>query len=376
MSAARAIAAIAVATCLLGAGTARASTVSGFRIVPPPAGLADVTLASVDAASHSAAWAVGERPAGSTTHPVILHWDGDHWASQALPASVVAGTLADVDAVSPSNVWAVGTAYDATLHSLVLHWDGAVWSRMPAPSTLESARSVQARSADKAYVFGSVPVGPFDCSLDRISQWDGTSWSAYADFQGACEDGPTFGDLQLIPEGPLMFPGGLFLHEFGGSVPRVRCYLAACPRHLAWPYSDDVWGGFLSAATGSSPDDMWFSATESSFSQGDQPAMLRWHGHWRLFPLGPYPQPHQLLDVVELAPDDVWAVGLRQLTLDPETARTFIVHWNGGRWADLGGPNREGGPNVLTGVARVPGRATEMWAVGTAPGGPFLLHHP
>src|SRR3954452_4824576 len=105
----RAIGGLAVAICLLGGGTARASTVSGFTIVPPPAGLANVTLASVDAASHSAAWAVGERPAGSTTRPVILHGNGGHWAPQALPASVVVGTLIDVDAVSPSNVWAVGT---------------------------------------------------------------------------------------------------------------------------------------------------------------------------------------------------------------------------------------------------------------------------
>jgi hypothetical protein len=375
MRCARAIATVAVALGLLLPATARASTPSGFTLVPPPAGLLDVTLAGVDAASHTAAWAVGERPSGSLTRPVILRWNGISWAAQTLPSTVGAGTLSDVDVVSPADVWAVGTAYGSQWHGLVLHWDGVRWSRMVAPAALQSIRSVQARSARNAYVFGSVPVGPDSCSLDRISRWDGTSWSAYADFEGFCTDGPTFGDLQLIPGGPLMFPGGVFLHELGGSVPAVRCYLAKCPGDLVWPYSEKIWGGFLSAASGSGPNDMWISATLSSFSRGDQPAMLRWRGHWRLFRLGPYEQPHHLADVVELSMDDVWAVGFRRSTSDPDSDRTYIVHWDGDSWTDLGGPNRAGGSNVLTGVARVPGRATEMWAVGTAPGGPLLLHH-
>jgi hypothetical protein len=71
----------------------------------------------------------------------------------------------------------------------------------------------------------------------------------------------------------------------------------------------------------------------------------------------------ELLGVVAIADNDVWAVGYFhdvELTNQPE--QTYILHWDGSEWDAVSSPNVNEENNRLTAVAAVD--EDEVWAVG------------
>jgi len=77
----------------------------------------------VAATSATNAWAV------SDVHP-MLHWNGQTWASQAVPAEPGSTWgLSGIAATSATNAWAVGSYTNPEPHFVLLHWNGS-WARI------------------------------------------------------------------------------------------------------------------------------------------------------------------------------------------------------------------------------------------------------
>jgi len=134
-------------------------------------------LFGVDAASPSAAWAVGDTELNHHSATVLLHWDGKSWTRAAGP---LPGTLWAVKALSPANAWAAGDLETATtFETLVLHWNGTRWSRVPSPSPAgllgSNLVALSALAPGNVWAVGNVLERGNDQTL--VLHWNGTSWA-------------------------------------------------------------------------------------------------------------------------------------------------------------------------------------------------------
>jgi hypothetical protein len=87
-----------------------------------------------------------------------------------------------------------------------------------------------------------------------------------------------------------------------------------------------------------------------------------------------HPRVSELFAVSAAGPSDVWAVG----DWGFRTGHTFVLHWNGVRWAMQDSPNAGVEGCGLLAVTALPG-TKEVWAAGAAsPGfnrGDTLIEH-
>jgi len=119
---------------------------------------------SVDGIAPNDVWAVGRKSDSyGDFHAMVQHWDGNSWANFSLPPAVASpiGVMERVTMIASNDVWALGSTVTGGL--LMIHWNGISWTEVPTAGSAGGA--IIARGAD---VFG---VG------DRISQWNGNSWS-------------------------------------------------------------------------------------------------------------------------------------------------------------------------------------------------------
>jgi hypothetical protein len=170
-----------------------------WTIVPSPdkapdpvVGASYSRLNAVTALAADDVWAVGSAenvaPAGPS-NALIEHWDGTAWtivASPDVPAE--SGDpydhLYSIEAASPSDLWAVGDygtkVQDFTAlpeHTLIEHWDGNGWSVASSP-LLEGRNSLSALavvSPDEVWAVGSYWQNDKQNAL--IELWDGSSWT-------------------------------------------------------------------------------------------------------------------------------------------------------------------------------------------------------
>src|SRR5262249_3963353 len=70
---------------------------------------------------------------------------------------------------------------------------------------------------------------------------------------------------------------------------------------------------------------------------------------------------NELLGVVAVAPDDVWAVGYANMGGDGSVYQTLALHWDGLTWQVIARP--DGGTGTLTAIAVPAGGVA--WAVGS-----------
>ncbi|HXA61985.1 MAG TPA: hypothetical protein VNW94_22785 [Streptosporangiaceae bacterium] len=129
------------------------------------------SLNAVTAYSPTDAWAVGQ----TQRAPLIGHWDGAAWRLVPCdwPASLVGAGLLGVDAASASAAIAVGGAYDrmaGTEVALVRHWDGSTWQPCDAGTGLVLT-DVTMPSVREAWAVGHGSGGPV------ALHWDGTAWT-------------------------------------------------------------------------------------------------------------------------------------------------------------------------------------------------------
>jgi hypothetical protein len=150
--------------------------------IPTPAPIADISnLYDVDGVSPDDVWAVGLQldsvfPIGSY-HPVVLHWNGQAWTVERLPAIAPNARLEGVVALAANDVWAVGSKASGAggpWAPLLLHWNGTAWQQVAAPVTAGELRGVTALASRDVHAVGFTGTN----SRQALAlHWDGTTWT-------------------------------------------------------------------------------------------------------------------------------------------------------------------------------------------------------
>ena len=124
----------------------------------------------------------------------------------------------------------------------------------------------------------------------------------------------------------------------------------------------------LSGVSALSANDVWAVGSSVIGSAASKTLVEHWDGStWTVVPspsldnIGPYPANNQLVDVVAIAPNDVWAVGTATTIVAGEA---LTLHWDGTQWTIV--PNPGMNPRFydanLLGITAV--GSNNIWAVG------------
>ena len=101
---------------------------------------------------------MGFSRSGSTTRPLLVHWNGTRWKQAASPPGL-SGSLAGVYVISARNAWAAGALFGGKAGDkpLLLHWNGSRWAPVSRPSPGASGHlfAVAAGSAQNIWSVGS-----------------------------------------------------------------------------------------------------------------------------------------------------------------------------------------------------------------------------
>jgi hypothetical protein len=254
-------------------------------------------------------------PADASAHPSPA--DPTAPTSPGFPSSPSAAgsdLLLAVNGTSSTGVWAVGQSNisSSQWNTLIERWSGGAWKVVasPNPQQLNSLTGVVALTADDAWAVGQ-SLGAAISPL--VQHWDGTSWT----------------DVTVpLPKGST--------------------------------------GATLQAVAGTSSDDVWAVGTEDT-TTGDLPLVEHWNGSsWKVahVPAPPTATQNALVAVDALAPNDVWAVGNKNVEVSGSLIEeTLAEHWNGSSWAVVRSPNVQGsGDTNLNGIAAA--SPTNIWSVG------------
>jgi hypothetical protein len=281
----------------------------GWRITsaPDPGGAAGVQ--AIAALSAHAAWAVGSHNVGSNAQPLILRWNGRKWRTSPVPdpgGTAQYNSLSSVAVSSATSAWAVGLQSPASGEiPFAVHWTGRKWKKVPVP--------VPAGSSN--VLLRSVTVAPH-----------GTAWAV-----GQFYNGSTF--LGLIEH---------WLHGRWHIVPAGE------------PTGSDLW-----SVTMAGPNRAW-AVGYSYNGTVNIPLILRLnHGAWHSVP-----QPVSgggQLNGVTAAAGPAWAVGYVNGTAG---TATLLMQWSRGKWRRLHSKS-PGGPDDLNSLSGVSGTNCGMlWAAG------------
>ena len=129
----------------------------------------------------------------------------------------------------------------------------------------------------------------------------------------------------------------------------------------------------LQAVSGTSASDVWAVGVSQDGSPSSRTLIAHWDGaQWTIVSSPDPDDVNNLLGVVAISADDVWAVGYRFGSQTEEPIATLVLHWDGTAWSEVASPNFAGVANQLHGVLAI--SANDIWAVGHAGGGPLALH--
>jgi hypothetical protein len=154
-----------------------------WRDVPFPGnGTASVTLTAIAAAPGVNPWVAANGPYG----PVLLHWTGSRWVSQAAPPGDT--SLSALTVHSATDLWAAGSAPDPAddfqVPAAVSHWNGSAWTTLATAGTAQwQVASIVAAGPDDVWVSGGVAVVlgvPDEPTAPLLAHWNGTSWAQAA----------------------------------------------------------------------------------------------------------------------------------------------------------------------------------------------------
>jgi hypothetical protein len=297
-------------------------------------------LASVTAPGKRDAWAVGVTSyRNGTTRPLVLHWNGSAWRTQAMPASF---RPAFAESSSPHDVWILGQVGAIGQEALV--WDGSTWTTVPLPQSSSGPFTVLSRS--DVWADGEGSCTPTACTT-TVWHWNGAAWTSVQvpglvqDIAGAGSHAwlLTLTSLRRLSSGdPTGAP--VIYRATGSTLARVTA-----PDHRIWDFAQ------LAAAPGGQ---LWMQASPG-FNRNEA-LLFHWTGRtWAdaKVPATVSSQPLILEDSLTYdGHDGVWA--------GP------YAHWTGTKWinafqvASMPGSDGFG----LLGMATIPGSAS-IWGVGS-----------
>ena len=368
-------------------------------------------LSDVAGSGPTGVWAVGSVSVGNTTKPLAEHWDGTAWTIVPLPSpGSTANYLFSVAVRAANDVWAVGYYSNGgnTYATLVEHWNGATWSVMPSPNEASNAFlfDVAIAGANDVWAVGTYGANNND-SHSLVEHWNGSAWSVVP----GRDAGPysNLSDVAVVASGDIWATGSyganagetLAEHWDGsawGIVPtpnagplngNVLTHVVALARNDMWAvgyYDNDssvsqtlaqhwdgsIWidtpsmnvqGALLNELWGvsaASANDAWAVGYYETSNHLYQTLAEHWTGRvWNIAPTANVGAGNNFLSkVAVVAPNDVWAVGIRATN---NGQQTLVEHWNGAVWSVVPSPNA-GLDDSLDGVAVV--ASNDIWAAG------------
>jgi hypothetical protein len=364
------------------AATARSSPAARPPAASQPKGQAPSAVQnsnSLNAASSSGGWAVGNYSTATAEHSLIVHWNGQAWEVVPSPSpGRSVSNLLGVAAVSSSSAWAVGYSSNApdTQRTLIEHWNGSAWKQVASPN-VGGARvqnrllGVAAVSASSAWAVGAYVNVNGTAGGALIEHWNGRAW-------------------KIMPNPK---PGGGLEGVAAVSSSNAWAVGARGKGTLIEHWNGRRWKIVPSPNRGRSGCNLMGVAAVSSSSawavgiSGVETVQKTLIEHWngRVWKVVPSPNPggrgwgNNLFAVAAASPRNVWAVGTyRNATTGILSELTLIEHWNGRAWTHVPSPN-PGGTSMsseFSGVATVSSRSA--WAVGSYSNGrvpqTFIAH--
>ena len=314
----------------------------------------------IDAQSTSAAWAVGwgYTDGQLSVRPVVARWNGTAWSSATTPTLSGDGYLFGVDGDATSNVWTVGQVGTSTL---IERWNGSSWSRVssPLPSTATSGTlsGVKALAGNSAWAVGTAGYSTSPFSRSLIMRWNGTSWSSVP---SPNPDSNTNLLNAVDASGPndAWAVGNFGNDGYGGTADgMVFRWNGSAWSNVALPAFDGNLRRLrLDDVVALAGNDVWVVGVGFSWQTFNRvPYILHWNGSiWQQATLPSAPS-GEFRSVTALSPTKVYAVGQR------DTGQTFVARWNGSTWSIESTPSPGTWHNLVS--ASATGTGT-VWAVG------------
>jgi hypothetical protein len=304
---------------------------SVWQIVAGPTAPQDEfnSLIGVTAITNNNVWAVGfsMNTTKATGQPLIEHWDGSVWKIIPNPIALKSGSLSAIAASSPDDIWTVGSTYSTAGTSsepLILHWNGSIWQVVSGASTVGSSSllSVSAVSSHDIWAVGSSSDQKKSKTL--IEHWNGTSWQIIS----GLASGMNFNELSGIAplsDHDIWVVGNSFsqplqvhpLIEHWDGKNWSTLTAAGLPKSFV-----------PNAISALNDDDIWISGAGT---------LAHWNGkNWQSSDSASQKGFNLLNAITMLAHDNVWAAGFR---VETKSAVTLIEHWNGSTWQVIDSPS-------------------------------------
>ena len=302
----------------------------------------------------------------SVASMVVGSSGGARASSVAIPVAI---SLNDVVAVSSNNVWAVGNGTDSedpdNTDPAFEHWDGARWRLVRSDRTLEDQEEiggVAAAAPDDIWAVGSVGLPFHDDRQIEIQHWDGRAWSFVQPDQVSINN--VLEGVTTVSSNDAWAVGS---RERGGG---------SRDRSLIEHWDGNTWSlvvipdppdsDLLSSVAAISANDVWAVGSRvSSNGVRLQPLAMHWDGtRWSLVNVPAVRhRDSRFTDVVAIASDDVWAVGLAFEPTVPSVSRPITEHWDGTTWRLAPTPDTgQFHSDELSAVTAISSR--DVWTVG------------
>jgi hypothetical protein len=304
---------------------------SHWQIVPGPRAPQNKfnSLVGVTALTNDDAWAVGFSmdTTKNTGQPLIEHWDGSHWQIVSNPTVFTTGSLSAITATGPNDIWAIGSTYSpsgTTSKPLILHWNGSDWQIVHGASTTgnSSLVSVAAVNANDVWAVGSSSSAKASKTL--IEHWNGTSWRLVP----GTTSGMSFNSLSAVtalPNHDIWAVGNSF-----SQPSQVHPFIERWDGKNWNPVATTgLQGSFAPTAISAvSSNDLWIAGAGT---------LAHWNGkNWQNIAATSQKSLNLFNAIAILAHDDIWAAGF---SLEAKSAITLIEHWTGANWQVVASPS-------------------------------------
>ncbi len=270
---------------------------------------------------------------------------------RATPVPLAKGDLTAVSALSDTNAWAVGYQLTGTAGAediaehVALRWDGRTWTKASTLPNNMFPQVLAARSDTDVWVSGSF-----------AAHWDGTTWTPRPLEPDPAGRVRTDG-IALGTGGTAWLAGqALAMGGVKTGVPAVQKWDGTAWRRQALP---DTGKGELLSIVAVADDDVWAAgvAYAAGADAPQQSLLLHFDGSTWTRVAAPAAGTSWIGALTALGPDDVWAVGGKMVD---GVEHPYALHWDGSAWKASATPKAADGR--LRGVGR--NSRGELWAVG------------
>jgi hypothetical protein len=267
-----------------------------------------------------------------------------------------------VAAISSSDVWAVGSSAvnSTTDQTLIEQYNGTSWNVVPSPNVGSGSNDLLGVTAVSASDVWSVGRTTNSSGVDQtlIEQYNGTSWNVVS----SPNVGSGNNDLLAVSADSAndVWAVGRSTDSSGNDRTLVEHYNGTSWSVVSSPnngsHNNDLIGVVAIA-----PNNVWAVGTYANFLGQQFTLTEHWNGSsWSIVSSPSTGVSSVLTGVAAINSTNLVAVGL-SVTFSG-TFRTLVEHWNGSKWSIVSSPNVGSGSNVLGAVSVI--SSSNIWFVG------------